>query len=246
MTYGSYPKVYLNEKNDLKRELLISYYEDIIFKDCIKNHEVRSVKTFIELAHFILSNPGCRFSYNKIANSLGCADSTIKDYVNILEQSYLVVQLNHFSFSLHNQEKAAKKYYNADNGFITANAFQFIEVWPRLFENLVFTELQKRFGKHIYFYHDQYECDFIVNINKQLIGIQVCYKLTAENKEREIRGIIHTREKLKYKKSYIITVDQEETLPDEIEVVPFWKFFAVIDGQQLYALDDLKHTDTKA
>lgn len=226
MSYGTYPKVYLNDNDNLKREQLISYYEAIIYKDCIKNHDIRNIKTFVELAHYILSNPGCRFSYNKIANSLSCADSTIKEYVNILEQSYLITELNHFSFSLHKQEKSAKKYYIADNGLITANAFQFIEVWPRLFENLVFTELQKKYGDNVYFYHDLYECDFIINNHKQLIGIQVCYNLTDENKNREIRGITYSREKLKFEKGYIITMNQEEQLTNDIAVMPFWKFFS--------------------
>ena len=79
----------------------------------------------------------------------GCSDNTIKDFIHILEQSYLIKQVSQYSTSLKTQSKSNKKCYIADNGFIYANAFQFFDATGSLFENLVFSELQKKYGNNI-------------------------------------------------------------------------------------------------
>lgn len=222
---GCYPRVYLSDNSAIKRDLLISYFDAILYKDCIQMHNIRDTKRFVELTHYLISNAGSSFSYSKLASVFGCSDNTIKEFIGILEKSYLLHQLNQFSFSLKKQEKGNRKIYVADNGFIYANAFQFFDPKGPLFENLVLNELQKQFGDKIFFYHDQYECDFIVQTEEGFLGIQVCFKLTEQNRVRECRGLSHADEKIHFYKKIILTFDQEEQIED-VEVIPFWKYFS--------------------
>jgi len=226
--YGTYPAIYLSDNKAIKRELLISYYESILYKDCIQNHEIRSTKVFTELAHYLISNPSSHFSYNNLSETFGCSDNTIKDFIHILEQSYLIKPISQYSTSLKSQSKSNKKCYIADNGFIYANAFQFFDSRGSLFENLIFCELQKKYGNDIYYYSDPYECDFIVKTQHELIAVQACYQLTDKCRNREIRGLKNAQTKLKCHKGYIITYNQDESLDDHTEAIAFWKFFSGI------------------
>lgn len=226
LQFGTYPKIILTQDDEIKRELLISYYESIIYKDCIQNYEIRNTSVFVKLAHYLLSNPGSHFSYSKLSATFGCSDNTIKDFIHVLEQSYLIKSISQYSISLKSQVRSNKKCYVADNGFIYANAFRFFDATGSLFENLVLTELQKKYGNDIYYYSDPYECDFVIKSKNELIGIQVCYDLNDKCRAREIRGLSNAKDKLNLTQSYIITYDQEESLDDDMHVVAFWSFFS--------------------
>ena len=58
-------------------------------------------------------------------------------------------------------------------------------------------------------------------------AVQVCWELTPENKEREIRGLTTALEKFKLKQGIILTKDQEYDFQKdnkEIIVKPVWKW----------------------
>lgn len=225
MQYGSFPKVYLTNDVDLKRSQLISYYETIIYKDCIDNNGIRDTKTFKDLCHYMISHAGSAYSYKSLSKFLGCSDVTIKEFINIIQGCYILQELTEYSLSLQKQIKGKKKSYIIDNGFIHAIAFKFFDAKGQLFENLVYSELNKVFGQEVYFYNVNNECDFIINDNNELTAIQVCYTITAENRTRELNGLKSVMNEFNCNKAYIITYDQEETISDKIEFVPFWKFF---------------------
>ena len=56
---------------------------------------------------------------------------------------------------------------------------------------MVFAELRRRYSAIFYYNENRKECDFIVvrNYVPQL-DIQVCYALTAENRKREVDGLL--------------------------------------------------------
>jgi predicted AAA+ superfamily ATPase len=95
-----------------------------------------------------------------------------------------------------------------------------------LFENLVFSELQKINSDQIYFFNEQQECDFIIHDLKNFTAIQACYQLTDENQAREIAGLQSAMTKLSIHKGVVITYDVEKKLTDNIHAIPFWKYFA--------------------
>ena len=223
--YGSFPEIFAKTQADLKRETLISYYEAILFKDCIANHEIRDTRTFKALANYLLTHFATLYSYNQLAKIYECSDSTIKDFIHAMENSYMIEEIKLFDFSLKRQEKNKKKIYVIDNGLIYAAAFRFSENKGRFLENLVYTELKKSGIKEVYYFHDQRECDFIIKKDRKLTAIQVCYQLTPENREREIDGLQAAISKLNCDQGYLITFSQEEAGAENYQIIPFWKFF---------------------
>ncbi|MCK5853640.1 MAG: ATP-binding protein, partial [Sulfurovaceae bacterium] len=220
MEFGSFFEV-LREPT-FKRDIILSYYETIIFKDCIANNNLRDAKTFKEITNFIISNSSNLYSYNSIAKATGINDNSIKEYIRVLEDSYLCSEIKQYSYSLKEQIKSKKKIYINDNGFLAQTAFRFSKNLGSTFENLVYTEFRKQ-GYEIYFYNKDFECDFICKKENKLIAVQVCYELTGQNREREFNGL--KKLKIEVNRKILLTYNQSEELNEGIEVLAFWDWF---------------------
>ena len=223
MLFGSFFEVL--EEPTHKREIILSYFETIVFKDCIANNNLRDAKTFKEVVNFLISNSSNLYSYNSISKALGVNDNTIKEYIRVVEDAYMAQEIKHYSYSLKEQIKSKKKLYINDNGILAQTSFRFSKDYGKSFENLVYTELVKD-GYEIYFYNKNFECDFIVKRDEQLIAIQVCYELTTQNRERERNGLLKL--KLRVDKKILLTYNQNERSLEDIETVAFWDYFSGI------------------
>ena len=225
MSYGSFVEVY-DLKDEFKRDLLSTYYDTILLKDCVANNQIRDIRGFKELSFYALTNLSSLYSYSSLSKSLKINDKSVKDYIDILESCYLFSEIKLFSYSLKDQINNKKKLYLCDNGFMNLG-FSFSSNFGKLLENLVFSEFLKK-GFEIFFYNKDTECDFIVRKDNKIIAVQVCYELNDKNCPREINGI----EKLPFKvdEKLIITYNQsqyncENNLVSKIKVVSFWEYF---------------------
>ena len=221
MEFGSFFEVL--QEPTYKRDIILSYYESIIFKDCIANNNLRDAKTFKEVVNFLISNASNLYSYNSISKALGINDNSIKEYIRVVEDAYMAGEIKQYSYSLKEQIKSKKKLYINDNGFLAQTAFKFSKNYGKTFENLVYTELVKG-GYEIYFYNKDFECDFIVKKEDKLIAIQVCYALTPENRQRELNGLLKLKFHLDHK--VLLTYNQSEEEVDGVKTLPFWDYFA--------------------
>jgi len=219
--YGSFVEIYEN-KEEFRRELLSSYYDTILLKDCVANNAIRDVKSFKELSFYLLSNVTSLYSYNSLAKAIDINDKSAKEYVSYLEDSYLIDELKHYSYSLKEQNNSKKKIYSNDNGFLSLS-YRFSENSGKMLENLVYTELIKA-RYEVYFYNKNFECDFIAIKEGKSIAIQVCYELHDQNRKREVGGLVKLPFEVDGK--YIITYNQSDTF-DTIIVVKFWEYFGI-------------------
>jgi predicted AAA+ superfamily ATPase len=69
--FGSFPEVLKIKEEELKREVLVNYYDTIVLKDCIANTTIRETRILKEMTYFLLSNIGGLFSYNSLAKAVG-------------------------------------------------------------------------------------------------------------------------------------------------------------------------------
>ena len=221
MLFGSFFEVLEEEQH--KRSIILSYYDSIVFKDCIANNHLRDSKTFREVTHFVISNCSNLYSYNSISKALGINDNTIKEYIRVLEDSYLCSEIKQYDYSLKKQIRSKKKTYINDNSFLAQTSFKFSQDLGKTFENLVYTELMKQ-GYEVYFYNKEFECDFICKKEKELIAVQVCYELNVHNRLREFGGL--EKLKLRTARKLLITYNQSEKSQQGIEVVAFWDWFS--------------------
>lgn len=220
MYHGSFVEVY-DHAEEFRRDILNSYYQTILLKDCVSNHALRDVKSFKELSFYLLSNITSLYSYSSLGKAVGINDKSAKEYLSYLEESYLCSELKQFSFSLKEQQNSKKKIYFNDNGFVSLS-FKFSSNVGKLLENLVLTELIKD-NYEVYFYNKDFECDFIVKKEEKIIAIQVCYELNDGNRKREFNGL----NKLPFEvdEKIVISYNQTEEVED-MRVISFWEYFS--------------------
>ena len=116
--------------------------------------------------------------------------------------------------------KADRKCYVVDNGYVLARAFELSSNLGRLLENMVFLELLKQgydLKRHELFYYksrNDKEVDFVCRKGGSIEQlIQVSYDISSpKTKKRELDSLIECAEELKVKKLLIITWDQDEIL----------------------------------
>ena len=221
---GGFPEFIQYKDNEFLKRI----YEDVLYKDLLIRFNIREIKAFKQLSDFLFTNFTKEISYNSLKNILGFKSVTsVKNYIEFIQESFLVFELYKYDYSLKKQYVSDKKIYIIDNGIRNVIAFSFSADSGRLLENLVFLELKRR-GQEIYYFKNKKECDFAIREkNKIKTVIQVTDNLNNNNKEREISGLLAAMEKFKLKKGFILTKDQEDIIKNEksiINVIPVWKW----------------------
>ena len=222
LQYGAFVEI-MDSDEEHKRDIIASYYDAILLKDCVSNNPIRDIKSFQELSYYLISNIAAPFSYGSLARAVGIHDKSAKEFIQYLQSAYLLFELKLFSWSLKEQQNNKKKPYVIDNGFLNLS-FQFSSKSGALLENLVFSEFCK-YGKDLYFYNKGFECDFIIkNADNTLEAVQVCYELTDRNAKREVGALKKMDAAHQTISKTIITYNQETTI-DDVKAIPFWKYF---------------------
>lgn len=226
---GAFPAVVL--RSVLQKELLISYFEDFLYKDIASRYEVNLLK-IKELGIYLATNSAKAFSYRGCATALGMHPNTIMDYCSYFYEIFLFTELYKFDYSLKNQIGNDKKIYISDVGLAEAISFRFSEDHGRILETMVHNELRRR-KKEIYFHKQKYECDFLVKKELKIVeAIQVTKTLSdSEVKKREFRGLLEAIEIHQLTEGTILTMEEEggeefcqENKRIQIKIIPIWKW----------------------
>ena len=221
---GGLPEYRKYNNNQILKDL----YENILYRDVIIRYNISDEKILKELTHYLFSNYGKEISFNQLKNLLKTGSAnTIKNYIDHLENAYLIFTVPKYDPSVKKQIYSKKKIYVIDTGLINLISFQFSKNTGRILENIVFLELKRR-NKDVYYYRNKHECDFVIQ-NKLNItqAIQVTQQITETNKEREINGLLEVLHSSNLQHGLILTYDQEEELTIEdkkIIIKPIWKW----------------------
>lgn len=206
---GGFPE-FLRDQNP---EILQMLLKDILFRDIAIRHGIKNTGILMEIALFLVSNVGKEISFNGIRNTFNVGSpATVSDYLSWMEDAYLLFFLPRFSWSAKSVSKNPKKVYCIDTGFAKSNSLSFTKDEGRLLENLVYLNLRKKFQKLFYF-RERQECDFVVFDGKicQWV-IQVCAILHADNRDREIAGLMEAMQFLEMESGFILTLNQNDEI----------------------------------
>lgn len=120
-------------------------YDDVLYRDIATRYRIKDVRAPKELAIHLMANPAGLVLFNKLKEQLRLGSvNTVKNYVEYLENSWLVFTTNVYDFSVKRQQVAPKKVYAIDTGLANAVGFSFSPNTGKLLENLVFLALRRR------------------------------------------------------------------------------------------------------
>ncbi len=230
---GGFPEA-IREKQP--NSYLRSLYDSVVTHDIAQRYRVRYTKTLKQIAHYLVSNFGCRMTHNKLKNIFDLKSvHTVKNYTEHVENAYLIVVIERFSQKLKQRSTAARKVYGIDTGLVQAIADPSTIGRGKLYENIVAIELLRAKSSNpnleigYWLSAKGSEVDFIVSHGRRpLCAIQVAFRLRdPSTRKREIKSLLRASEELGCNRLILIT-DEEEThehIGDTvIEIIPLWKW----------------------
>ena len=191
LIYGQYPH---SIKNPNDEKYLLNFVDSLIFKDILELSLIENKKLAKDLLKLLAFQIGNLINYSELAVSLKADQRTIKRYIEIFEQSFIIYRLYPYSKSKRDEIIKSAKIFFYDNGVRNALIGDFSDLNSRidkgaLFENFIVGELIKQHSyseKNFKFYYwrtkQGSEIDVVLEKGSELIGVEVKYRRKAFNK----------------------------------------------------------------
>lgn len=188
LIYGSYPEVILQPDNLKKQIYLRELVSSYLYKDILELEGVRKSKKIINLLQLLAFQIGKDVSLSELGQKLALNKGTIERYLDLLEKSFVIINLQGFSRNLRKEIGKKSRFYFYDIGVRNAIINHFSPIAMRndvgqLWENYIIMErLKKQEYQSIlsnnYFWrtYDQQEIDWIEEREGQLFGYEIKWR----------------------------------------------------------------------
>ncbi len=168
--YGGLPKVVLTSDVVRKKLLLEEIFSSYIKLDVEGLADFKSLKDLRLIIKLLASRVGSKLNVTELANITGMTRVTIDNYIEFLEQTYLIKSVNVYSRSPDVQVRLQKKLYFVDTGIANINAD--LSSGSK-FENAVCHQLSFWQGELSYYSNRDGEIDFIIDDGKNVGAFEV-------------------------------------------------------------------------
>lgn len=190
LVYGSYPAIVMQESMQTKKQLLDELVNAYLFKDVLAIEDIKYAHTLIAITRLLAFQLWQEVSLHEISRQVGVSVDTVKKYVHLLEQCFIIFSLSGRSKNLRKEVSKMKKYYFYDLGIrnaLIANYNDFSlrnDTWA-LRENFLLIE-RKKYTTYTQIHHNSYfwrtytwaELDYIEENNWTLYTYE--FKYTAK------------------------------------------------------------------
>ena len=217
----------------VRAAMLQGYVNTVIYKDVAERHEVANSQALKFTMQMVFNNPARQLSVRKITDYLksqqiSTSRESISDYLDWLADAYLLHKVSLYSESAMKRRTNPDKYYLNDVGIVRAMRIKHALDQGPLLENLVYLQLRRQ-GFHVEYVitADGSEVDFIAfrPMQNDYRLVQVCFDMSDHKTfAREVSALRDAADALGVKERYVVTWDDEDSLPGNIQVLPVWKF----------------------
>lgn len=229
MVSGLLPPHYLSPE---PAEDIRSYVADYLKEEIASEALIRNIPAFAEFLRISAVTSSELLNYTNVAREAGLSSKVVRNYFDILEDSYLGFRVPPWKKSKTRRLIETEKFYLFDVGITNylcrrqpkIGSFEF----GKSFEHYILMEIRafqsyKRPDMEIAFWRSAsgFEIDFI--LGDKLLAIET--KAGKRVHEGDIKSLVALKEDGPVKKSIIVCLEEEARLTDKgIEVVP-WKMF---------------------
>lgn len=120
MTFGIYPAIVNAVSREEKGTLIKELSADYLFKDLFLFGDIRNSFAFEKLVKLLALRIGNEISYTELAKEVGVSRETIYNYVNLLEQAFIVFRLTPLYTNKTKEINKSHKIYFYDVGIRNA------------------------------------------------------------------------------------------------------------------------------
>ena len=209
-TYGGLPQVAQLSSAQQKEEYLINLFELTYLSDIIEHNHIRNTEGLSQLVQILASAIGSPTNPKRISNTfksserLAISDKTLKEYINYMQDAFLIEEALRFDVKGRKYIGTETKYYFADLG-LRAAALNFRQQEEtHIMENIIYNELRQR-GYRVdvgtvetwrrdengKLQRNNLEVDFVVNRGAERVYVQSAFKMpTLEKENLEQRSLL--------------------------------------------------------
>lgn len=226
------PELFSLKDDRQKTSYLMSLKDSILMNDIVKRYNIKNPNLLSLLLDFMIDNIGHLFSLNAIVKKLqftgvSLTVVTIGNYISYLERTFLLHPISRYDVRGKRILEGERKYFLNDLGFSNYLKSSFDNGINRKLENFVYQVLSQMGCKIYVGYVYNLEIDFIAEINKRTLYIQVAYLLHSQEViDREYGNL----ERINDNWPKIVVSLDEVTFPDKagIRHVPAWELCGFI------------------
>jgi uncharacterized protein len=217
---GGFPEPYLEGSTRFYNRWKRSHMDIILKQDMIDLENVRQITSIETLIQLLRKRVGSPVSYNSLAQDLQCSDKTIKRWLTILENMYVIFRVQPFHRNIARSILKAPKYYFYDTGQVIGDS-------GIKLENLTACALLKKihyiedcYGEQAQIYYlktkDSREIDFFITRNEApFLMLEVKWADSTPSRNFSIFGKRFPGVK---KVQIVKKLDREKTYPEGTEI----------------------------
>ncbi len=228
--FGGFPEPFLEESDTFYRRWQRSHIDIILRQDLIDLEPVRSINQIETLIELLKKRVGSPISYASLAQDIECSPKSIKNWLQILENLYVVFPVRPYHKNIGRAILKEPKYYFYDTGLIKENAGAQIE-------NIVACCLLKE----LHFLEDVFGADTSINFIRNKQGKEIDFFIQVDDKkflievklsDDSLSSSFKVFEKYLPQAKKIQLVDdikKEKTFPDKTEIRKLSSWLADMD-----------------
>ncbi len=230
---GGYPRIY-KEKLDPTKTYR-NYFQTYIERDLRQLINIKDLSQFQSFIKICAGRIGQLINLESLSNDVGVSSNTIKNWISILEASFVLFRLTPFYQNFGKRHIKSPKIYFTDVGFAsyllgieTENQMQRDPLRGYLFENLVILELMKiRLNKgldpNLYFFRDVVgnEVDVLIQKGSEITPVEIKASMTYNSSLLKNLNYFSIIAKGKVSKSYLIYAGKIEQEINNTQLVNY-------------------------
>lgn len=181
---GFYPRIFDQELDP--RQALGDYFETYVERDVRRSNEIRNISSFRRFVRLCAGRVGQLVNFSSLGSDAGVSHTTAREWLTILEASFVVFQLQPFHANIRKRLTKSPKLYFYDVGLasylIGMEDRRQITTHPlrgALFENVVVVEaLKHRLNRgrqpQLWFFRESngLECDLLLEAGRGIAAIE--------------------------------------------------------------------------
>ena len=205
LLFGTYPEILNLEMKNEKIEYLNELLESYLFRDILKIENIKNPKKMRDLLSLLAFQIGGEVSLSELGNTLDLHKDTVYRYLDLLEKSFVLINIRGFSRNLRKEISKTSRYYFYDLGVRNAlinnfNSLNLRNDLGQLWENyLVIERIKKQSYLPIfsnnYFWrtYDKKEIDWVEEREGKLFGFE--FKWSTKKNPKAPRDFLETYKK---------------------------------------------------
>ncbi len=230
MTYGQFPEVVMQERDDDKQEILVNYRNTYFTRDLMQLSNIENLDGLLAVLQHLARSLGSHLDVSNFAREAGISHPTAKKYLNSLHQAQLTFKLYGYQFGPTKRYVKAVKTYFVDTGIIRSLNARVST--GQLLESFVLAELEKRRRLGIiradqFCYYKStggHEIDLVFEADNRIYAIEI--KSTQRPSPRDVNSLAQFSDRLNRPvRRYLFYLGDEYRTIENVQLLPVSALF---------------------